>query len=85
MRGSGEEVKMRKRLNVEEIEETYKDEWVLLIDPDVSGAEVIGGEVALHSKDRGEVHRRLSEWKGSKALIYTGKIPEEVEVLLNIP
>jgi len=43
---------------------------------------VEGGEVVFHSKDRGEIHRRLSDFKGDKAIIFTGKLPENVEVLL---
>lgn len=39
-------------------------------------------EVVFHSKNREEVHKRLSDFKGNKAIVFTGKIPEEVGVLL---
>jgi hypothetical protein len=43
---------------------------------------VEGGEVVFHSKDRGEIHRKLNDFKGNKAIVFTGKIPEDVGVLL---
>lgn len=72
-----------KRLKIDKIEKLYKDEWVLLINPIVSSATAIeGGEVVFHSKDREEVHRELPKVKGDKAIIFTGKIPEDAGVLL---
>ncbi len=74
---------MGKKLLVKTIKERYRDEWVLLLNPDISPeTKVEGGEVVFHSKDRGEVHRRISEFKGNKAIVFTGKIPEDVGVLL---
>lgn len=74
---------MSKKLSIEIIRKRYDNEWVLLLNPDVSSeTKIDGGEVAFHSKDRGEVHRRLSDFAGNKAIVYTGKIPEDVEVLL---
>lgn len=74
---------MGRKLSTKKIREIYKDEWILLLHPDISTETTIeGGEVAFHSKDRGEVHRRLSDFKGNKAIIFTGKIPEDVGVLL---
>ena len=70
-------------MRVGEIKEKYKDEWILIINPVVSAeTKILEGDVAFHSKDRGEVHRKLYDFKGNKALIYTGEIPEDVEVLL---
>jgi len=74
---------MGEKLSIEKISERYKDEWILLLNPDISPVtKVIGGEVTFHSKDRGEVHRRLSQYKGNKAIIFTGSIPEDVAVLI---
>lgn len=71
------------KLSIENIREKYQDEWVLLMNPDISPeTTVAGGEVVFHSKDRGEVHRKLPEFSGNKAIVYTGKIPEDVSVLL---
>ncbi len=70
-------------MKVEDIKEKYRDEWILIINPVVSSeTKIVEGDVAFHSKDRGEVHRKLYDFKGNKALIYAGKIPEDVEVLL---
>ena len=70
-------------MRVGEIKEKYKGEWILIINPVVSAeTKIVDGDVAFHSKDRGEVHRKLSDFKGNKALIYAGEIPEDVEVLL---
>jgi len=74
---------MCKKLSITKIREKYRDEWVLLLNPDISSeTKVKGGEVVFHSKDRGEVHRKLSDFKGNKAIVFTGKIPEDVGVLL---
>ncbi len=74
---------MGKRLTIKKIQERYHDEWVLLLNPNISPeTKVEGGDVVFHSKDRGEVHRRLSDFKGNKAIVFTGKIPEDVGVLL---
>lgn len=74
---------MGKKLLVKTIREKYKDEWVLLLNPHISPeTKVESGEVVFHSKDRREVHRKLSDFKGNKAIVFTGKIPEDVGVLL---
>lgn len=74
---------MSKKLSTKRIRSRYKDEWVLLLNPEISSETGIeGGEVVFHSKNREEVHKRLSDFKGNKAIVFTGKIPEEVGVLL---
>ena len=74
---------MGKKLSTKRIRSRYKDEWVLLLNPGISSETGIeGGEVVFHSKNREEVHKRLSDFKGNKAIVFTGKIPEEVGVLL---
>jgi len=55
---------------------------VLLVQPEVEKAKTIKGEVVFHSKNRGDVHRNLQKFKGDKALVYTGEIPENVEIIL---
>jgi hypothetical protein len=70
-------------MTINEIHDTYQSEWVLIVNPQISpGTKIIGGDVILHSKDRNEIHRRLSSVEGDQAIIYTGKIPEDVGVLL---
>lgn len=74
---------MGEKLSIKKIRERHRDEWVLLLNPYISTeTKVEGGEVVFHSKDRGEVHRRLSDFKGNKAIVFTGKIPEDLGVLL---
>ena len=73
---------MGKKLSTKRIRSRYKDEWVLLLNPEISSETGIeGGEVIFHSKNREEVHKRLSDFKGNKAIVFTGKIPEEIGVL----
>ncbi|MBI4743986.1 MAG: hypothetical protein HY776_04105 [Actinobacteria bacterium] len=70
-------------MSIEKIRERYRDEWVLLLNPDISSeTKIEAGKVVFHSKDRGEVHRKLSDFEGNKAIVFTGKIPEDVGVLL---
>ena len=74
---------MGEKISAQIIKERYKDEWLLLLNPDISSeTKVEGGEVVFHSKDRAEVHRKLSGYQGNKAILFTGKIPEDVGVLL---
>lgn len=74
---------MGKKLSTKKIRSRYKDEWVLLLNPEISSeTRIEAGEVVFHSKNREEVHKRLSNFKGNKAIVFTGKIPEEVGVLL---
>ena len=69
-------------LSINQIKERYIDEWVLLVYPDISDkTKVQGGIVVFNSKDRGEVHRSLSKFKGNKAIVFTGKIPEDLGIL----
>ena len=74
---------MNEKLSAKKIKESYKDEWVLILNPEISPeTRVEGGEVVFHSKNRGEIHKKLNDFKGNKAIIFTGKIPEDVGVLL---
>lgn len=68
----------------EEIIEQFKDEWVLIdvkeVDEDLKLRE---GDVIAHSKDKEEIYRRLLEIRPKNFSIeYTGKIPEELAVVL---
>ena len=75
-------VEKKDRVSIDEIKERYINEWVLLVDPDISDDTTVeGGVVVFNSKDRGEVHRSLSKFKGNKAIVFTGKIPEDLGIL----
>jgi len=72
----------KNRLSMDQIKEKYRDQWVLLVDPDISDETMVqGGIVVFNSKDREELHRSLSKFRGNKAIVYTGKIPEDLGIL----
>src|SRR5690348_5347106 len=60
-------------LTVEEIEDRYPSEWVLIEDPEVNQQfDVIRGKVIWHSPDRDAVDRKAIELRPrSSATIYT--------------
>ena len=75
---------MNEVLSLAEIQERFAAEWVLLEDPQTTESlTVTGGRVLWHSKDRDEVYRKARELRPKhSAILYTGKLPEEVAVLL---
>lgn len=71
-------------MTINEIRKKFQNEWVLIVRPRVSKqTRIAGGDVAVHSKDRAEIRRQMSKIVGDKAIVYTGNIPEDVEVLLS--
>ena len=72
----------KNRLSMDQIKERYINQWVLLVDPDISDETMVqGGIVFFNSKNREEVHRSLSKFRGNKAIVFTGKIPEDLGIL----
>ena len=67
-----------------EIEETFKGEWVLIEDPELSpGSQIIRGKVIFHSKDRAEISVKMAELtRVNHALKYIGGLPEGMEMVL---
>ena len=68
----------------EDIMKKYKDEWVLIevreVDDNFNLRE---GDVIAHSKDKSKIYERVLNLRGKKLYIeYTGKIPEELAVVL---
>lgn len=68
----------------EKIKDKFKDEWVLI---EVKKADeafnLKEGDVIAHSKDKEEIYRKLLELKPKRFSIeYTGKIPEDLAVVL---
>lgn len=67
-------------MNIEEIKQKYKDEWVL---GEVKRSDELNRpvdvEVIMHSKNRDDVYDALEKIKDKKHLctFYTGKIPEK--------
>ncbi len=72
------------RLTLEEMEQKYPDEWLLIVDCEISeNTELLSGRVAVHSKFRADVHDALMHYKGAVATHYTGKILDDVVYILN--
>lgn len=71
---------MTDMLTVDEINERFPSEWVLLSEPQTDEhLKVLGGAVVCHSKDEEEVHRKAMEMPAPKriAVFYTGPFPED--------
>lgn len=68
----------------EEILEQYKDEWVLIDVKDTDDEFMVkDGDVLAHSKDKDEIYKKLLEIRPKNFSIeYTGKIPEDLAVVL---
>lgn len=42
-------------ITIDELKEKYPDEWILLGNPEMKDASVLGGVILFHSKDKKEV------------------------------
>ena len=75
---------MTEHMTIEEINDRFKSEWVLVSNPDVNESfEILGGEVLFHSKNRDEVDREMLQLRPKAlATLYTGQIPEDAAVIL---
>ena len=75
---------MSEVLTIQEIENRYKVEWILVEDPEVTPQlEVIGGKVLFHSKDRDEVYQKAIELRPThSAYLYTGQVAEDMVIML---
>lgn len=68
----------------EEIVEKFKDEWVLVYVKEVDkNFNLKEGDVIAHSKNKEDIYKKLLEIKpNSFSIEYTGKIPEDLAVVL---
>ncbi len=75
---------MREFLSFSEIKERFDSEWVLIGNPETNDDfSVKKGVVLWHSKDRDEVYRKAREiHPNHSAILYTGKLPDDVAVVL---
>ena len=75
---------MDETLTVEEIEDRFPSEWVLIGDPQTDEAQrLLAGKVLFHSPERDEVDRRLLELRPSHfAFRYLGTMPEGMALVL---
>lgn len=71
-------------MTIEEIENQFTDEWILVVDPDLDDQlKVQSGSVVWHSQSRNEVYRKAKEMRPKNfALLFTGKIPHDMEIVL---
>jgi hypothetical protein len=75
---------MDEGLTTAQIETQFESEWVLVEDPQTDETLTVRcGKVRWHSKDRDEVYRKAVELHLAHfAILYTGKIPKDAEVVL---
>ena len=72
-------------LTLPEIEQRFKSEWVLILDPEIEGsADVKRGRVVFHSKDRDAVHRVIEALPIPRrfAVFFIGPTPAGMEFVL---
>ena len=71
-------------LTMQAIEERFPDEWVLLVNPEADKTlRIRTAELVFHSKDRDEVERvALQRRDRHIAILFTGKLPEDLVALL---
>ena len=68
-------------LTIEEINQRYPDQWVLIGDPKTDESiEVLGGKVLFHGKSRQEMYEAASALPVPRrfATLFTGKCPEHL-------
>ena len=71
------------RLTLEDMEQKYPDEWLFIVDCEISeNTELLSGVVAVHSKYREDIHNALMHHKGRIAIHSTREVPEGVEYIL---
>ncbi len=77
---------MNEEMTIEEIESQFDSEWVLIEDPRTDEQlKILGGKVLYHSKDRDEAYRKAVSLRPKRsAVVYTGEIPEETAVVLQV-
>ena len=73
------------RLTLGEMEQKYPDEWLFIIDCEISeNTELLSGVVAVHSKSEDDIHEASRHYIGGAAIHYTGKMPDPLRYQLEI-
>ena len=58
------------RLTLEEMEQKYPDEWLFIVDCEISeNTELLSGHVLVHSPSRSDVYAASSRYKGGQPYI----------------
>ena len=75
---------IEQEMTIQEIENQFENEWVLVGDPETTETlEVIKGKILHHSRDRDEVYRKAVALRPKRsAMLFTGKMPENTEIVL---
>jgi hypothetical protein len=74
---------INEHLTIEEMEKQYPDEWLLIVDYELSeNTELLSGKLVAHSKSRKEIRDVSMNYTGRVAVHSTRKTPEGVGYLL---
>jgi hypothetical protein len=76
---------MNEVLTMSEIESRYRDQWILIEEPQTNEAhEVLAGKVRCHSRNRDDIDRSMMEIPPPRqlAIVYTGRLPANSAVVL---
>jgi hypothetical protein len=75
---------MNELMTLQEIEEAFDSQWVLVEDPELTAQlEVVSGKVIFHSSDRDELYRVMGELKPKhSAILFTGQASDDLVVML---
>ncbi len=74
---------INEHLTIEEMEKQYPDEWLLIVDYELSeNTELLTGRLVAHSKSRKEIRDVSMNYTGRVAVHSTRKTPDGVGYLL---
>lgn len=74
---------INEHLTIEEMEKKYPDEWLLIVDYELSeNTELLSGRLVAHSKSRKKIRDISMNYTGRVAVHSTRKTPEGVGYLL---
>lgn len=75
---------MDKVMTIQEIEDRFDDEWVLVANPQTDDAlHILSGQVVCHSRDRDEVYQKAIELRPHRfAVFFNGELPADAEFAL---
>lgn len=75
---------MTQYVSINDVEEQFQSEWVLLEDPDLNESDrIVGGVLRFHSADRDEVYKKARNLQlKHSAIFFAGPIPSDVEFIL---
>ena len=68
---------------LEEMTEKYPDQWLFIIDCEISeNTELLSEVVFAHSESRDDIHEVSGNYQGGAAIHWTGELPEGMHYLL---